>query len=132
MEVPGVDHDVAGVRVVDEDRDVVMVGFGLREGVVQHDVDLVGHGLVGVELGNDDPILVRVEQVGQPDHDDVVVVDQCHPYRRPLEASRRRTVIIPRGVHNRPSRWLCGPWFATSAIAELREVSWPLCCGSSP
>ena len=84
MEVPGVDHDVAGVRVVDEDGDVVMVGFGLGEGVVQHDVDRVGHGLVGVELGDDDPILVRIEQMGQPDHDDVVVVDQRHPYRRRL------------------------------------------------
>ena len=84
MEVPGVDHDVAGVRVADEDGDVVMVGFGLGEGVVQHDVDLVGHGPVGVQLGDDDPIPVRVEQMGQPDHDDVVVVDQRHPYRRRL------------------------------------------------
>ena len=39
-------------------------------------------GLVGVELGDDDPVPVRVEQMGQPDHDDVVVVDQRDPYRR--------------------------------------------------
>ena len=48
MEVPGVDDDVAGVRIAHEDRDVLMVGFGLREGVVQHDVHCVVHGLVGV------------------------------------------------------------------------------------
>ena len=40
------------------------------------DVDVVGERLVGVELGDDDAVSVRVEQVGQPDHDDVVVVDQ--------------------------------------------------------
>ena len=51
---------------------------------------VVVDGLVGVQLGDDDPVLVRVEQVGQPDHDDVVVVDQRHPYRRRLRASRRR------------------------------------------
>ena len=84
MEVPGVDRHVAGVRVVDEDGDVVMVGLGLSEGVVQHDVDLVVHGPVGVQLGDDDPIPVRVEQMGQPDHDDVVVVDQRDPYGRRL------------------------------------------------
>ena len=84
MEVPGVDHDMAGVRVVDEDGDVVMVGFGLGEGVVEHDVDVIGHGPVGVHLGDDDPIAVRVEQVGQPDHDDVVVVDKRHPNRHRL------------------------------------------------
>ena len=45
---------------------------------------VVVHGLVGVQLGDDDPIPVRVEQMGEPDHDDVVVVDQRHPYRRRL------------------------------------------------
>ena len=34
VEVPGVDRDVAGVRVADEDADLVVVGFWLCEGVV--------------------------------------------------------------------------------------------------
>ena len=42
------------------------------------------HGLVGGELGDDDPIPVRVEQMRQPNHDNVVVVDQRHPHRRRL------------------------------------------------
>ena len=72
------------MRVVDEDGDVLLVGFGLGEGVVQHDVDRIVHRLVGVQLGDDDPIPVRVEQMRKPDHDDVVVVDQRDPYRRRL------------------------------------------------
>ena len=77
-----------------------MVGFGLGEGVVQHDVNLIGHGPVGVELGDHDPIAVRIEQVGQPDHDDVVVVDHRYPDRRvALHASDR---IHPSGCTQSP------------------------------
>ena len=76
MEVPGVDDDSPRVRVRDEDLDLVVVGLGLREGVVQHDVDVIDHGSVGVDLGHDDAIAVVVEHVGQPDQHDVVVVDQ--------------------------------------------------------
>ena len=39
MEVPGVDDDLACPRVVDQDGDLVLVGLGLGERVVQDDVD---------------------------------------------------------------------------------------------
>ncbi len=84
MEVPGVDRDVACLRVANEDGEIVLVGFGLGEGVVQHDVGRVVHGSVGVELDDDDPILVGIEQVGQSDHDNVVIVDQRQPHWCPL------------------------------------------------
>jgi hypothetical protein len=103
MEVPRVDHDVAGVRVADKDGDVVMVGFGLGEGVVQDHVDLVVDALVRVQLRDDDPIPVAIEQMGEPDHDDVVVVDQRHPHWR-VRRLHGSTVFTPRGVHNHPAR----------------------------
>ena len=46
MEVPGVDHDPPGQGVVDQRLDLVVVGLGLRERVVQRDVDVVDEGLV--------------------------------------------------------------------------------------
>ena len=39
VEVPGVDHHVPGARVVDQHADLIVVGFRLSEGVVEHDVD---------------------------------------------------------------------------------------------
>ena len=42
MEVPRVDDDAAGVGVVDQHVDLVVVCFGLGERVVEHDVDVVG------------------------------------------------------------------------------------------
>src|SRR5215203_985846 len=63
-EVPGVDDDASGVRVADEHRDLVVVGLGLGERVVEHDVDDVVDRAVGVELGDDDLVAVLVEDVG--------------------------------------------------------------------
>jgi hypothetical protein len=85
MEVPRIDHDAAGVGAVDEDGDVMMIGFGMGERAVQHDVDRVVHRFVGVQLDDDDPI--------------PVVVDQCHRTGA-VRGFTRRTVITPRGVHN--------------------------------
>ena len=82
MEVPGVDHDSARPRVVDQDADLVVVGLGLREGVVEHDVDGVVERLVGVDLGDDDPVAVVVEHLGDAEQHDVVVVDQGDRDRR--------------------------------------------------
>ena len=42
----------------------------------QQGVDQVGHGLVGVELSDHDALLVLLENVGDANHHDVVVVDQ--------------------------------------------------------
>jgi hypothetical protein len=39
LEVPGLHHDVTGVRVADQDADLVVVGLWLSERVVEHDVD---------------------------------------------------------------------------------------------
>ena len=68
--------DMEGAGVVDEHFDVVGVGLGLGERVVQGDVDVVGDRRVGIQLGDDDAVRVGVEEVGQPDDDDVVVVDE--------------------------------------------------------
>ena len=90
MEVPRVDDDVTGARVVDEDGDVVVISLGLGEGVVQNDIDIIGDGLVGVELGDDDAFSVGIEQVGQPDHHDVVVVDERDAQRPGSSRSQHR------------------------------------------
>ena len=76
MEVPGVDNNTAGAWIVDQHRDVVVVGFWLSERVVQDDVDIVHNGLVGGQLGDDDAVAIAVEEMGEPDDHDVVVVDE--------------------------------------------------------
>ena len=76
MEVPGVHGDTAGVRVVDEHLDLVMVRLRLGERVVEHDIDVVLEGHVGVDLDDDDPIGVPIEHVRQTDEHDLVVVDE--------------------------------------------------------
>ena len=82
MKVPGVHHDSAGAGIVDQDADLVVVGLGLGEGVVQDDIDGVLHGLVGVQLGDDHPVPVGVQHLGHAEHDDVVVIDQRDRERR--------------------------------------------------
>ena len=82
MEVPGVDHDSAGAGIVDQDRDLVVVGLRLGERVVQHDVDRVVQRAVGVDLGDDDPVAVAVEHVRDAEQHHVVVVDQRDGDRR--------------------------------------------------
>jgi hypothetical protein len=76
LEVPGVDDDAMLTGMLYEHPDLAEVGFRLGEAVVEDDVDVVGYWLVGVDLGDDDPIAVLVEEVGETDEDDVVVVDQ--------------------------------------------------------
>jgi hypothetical protein len=106
VEVPRVHGDVAGMGVLDQHLDVVVIGFWLRERVVQHDVDVVTHGLVRVEFGDDDAVGVWIEEVGQADHDDVVVVDKGDADGW-SSMGHGSTVFIRRGAHNRPERRLC-------------------------
>ena len=73
-EVPGVDRYPAGARISDQHADLVMVGFRLCEAVVQDDVNQVGNGDVGVQLGDHHPISVLLENVRDAHHHDVVVV----------------------------------------------------------
>ena len=87
----------AGVRAADEHLDVVVVGFGLGERVVQDDVDVVDNRLVGGQLGDDDAVPVAVEEMGETDHHNVVVVDERDVDRR--QAINRNT---PKGVLTRP------------------------------
>jgi hypothetical protein len=83
VEVPGVDRNSPGARIVDQHADLLMVGFWLREGVIQDDVDQVGDGLVGVQLGDYDAVSVRLQNVRQAHHHDVVVIDQRGGDRSP-------------------------------------------------
>ena len=76
MEVPRVHDDVVGTGALDEDGDVAVIRLGLGERVVQGDVDVIAEGLVGVQLGDHDAVAVLVEEVGEADHHDVVVIDQ--------------------------------------------------------
>ena len=89
MKVPRVDGYTAGVRAADEYLDVVVVGFGLGERVVQDDVDVVDNRLVGGQLGDDDAVAVAVEEMGETDHHNVVVVDERDADRR--QAINRKT-----------------------------------------
>ena len=43
-----------------------LVSFRLGEGVLQDDVDVIVHGPVGVELGDDDPITVPSNRWASP------------------------------------------------------------------
>ena len=118
VEVPCVHGDVAGVRVGHEDGNVVVVSLRLGEGVVQDHIDVIAHGLVGVELGDDDAVTVGIEEVGQPDHDDVVVVDQGDPQRsgRSVHTTDRKSSV---GVYTTARR---GGYLGTdrkSAITDL-------------
>jgi hypothetical protein len=69
------------VRVGDEGADLVPVGLGLGEVVVQGHVDGVLDGPVRRDLGDDDAVPVRVEHARDTGDDHVVVVDQRHPDR---------------------------------------------------
>ena len=95
VEVPGVDDDPARSGLRDQDADLVVVGLRLREGVVQHDVDDVLDRLVGVDLGDDDPVPVAVEHAGRYPQHDVVVVDQRDGDRRRRGQATSRTVNPP-------------------------------------
>jgi hypothetical protein len=57
-------------------RDLFMVGFPLRKGVVHNDVDHVGLSPVGVELGDHYAVSILLESVCDAHHHDVVVVDR--------------------------------------------------------
>ena len=87
MEVP-CRPDPAGVGVVDQDFDLVVVGLWLGERVVQHDVNVIDDWAVRVDLGNDDAVVVSIEEVGQPDEHDVVVIN-----KRDADRTGHRDVI---------------------------------------
>ena len=90
VEVPRVDGHAAGVRTLDQRFDVLLVRLALGEVVVERDVDGFTYALGQVDLDDDDPILVAVEQVGDPEQDDFVVVDQADPDRRPAAPGGHR------------------------------------------
>ena len=73
----------------------------------RRDIDVIADGLVGVELGDHDPVSVWIEQVGQSDHHDVVVVDERHA-QRPGWSLHLIDRIHPCGGADRPKRWLRG------------------------
>ena len=85
-------------RIAYQHPDLVVVGFGLGEGVVEDDVDGVAQGLVGVQLGDDDSVAVLVEQVRDAQHD-VVVVDEGDGDRA---WPHSRTINLLRGVPQPP------------------------------
>ena len=76
MEVPGVDDHPARAGIAQQLGDLDVVGFGLRERVVQHHVDTVADRGVRVDLSDDHPIAVVVEEMGEALQYDVVVVDE--------------------------------------------------------
>jgi hypothetical protein len=76
MEVPGVDRDATGVGVLDQHLDLGLVGLGLRERVIQDNVDLVLDSTSGVQLRDDDAVAVGIQHVRHADHHHVVVIDQ--------------------------------------------------------
>jgi len=82
VEVPGVDHHAAGARVGHEDGDLGLVGLGLGERVVQHDVHDVLDSLVRVDLHDAHAVAISLEHAGHPEEHDVVVVDQRHRNHR--------------------------------------------------
>ena len=140
MEVPGVDHDPAGAGVVDEDADLVVVGLGLGERVVQHDVDVVLDRLVGVDLGDHDPVAVLIEHVRQTDQHDVVVVDQRDRDRtvrrrggheQARGRQRDNPVVNTRrsGMYSRP-RWGGSAW--SPRAHDMRMSAWPKEASSMP
>ena len=76
-----------------------MIGFGLSERVVERDVDDVLDGLVGIELGDEHPIAIRVEHVRHPGQHDVVVVDEGDEDRPMCLGGRHAVTVTPLGVY---------------------------------
>jgi hypothetical protein len=73
-----------------------MVGFRLRERVVQDDVDDVTHRLVRVDLGDHNAVAVLVEHLRHAEYQDVVVVNQRNPSaRRMLTGFAFRRRMLP-------------------------------------
>jgi len=82
--------------------DLETVGLGLGERVVQDDIDPIRDRLIGIDLGDHQPVGVPIQKPGQSDHDDVVVIDQGDPDRSPRVVGRFRhvaTIIVSRGVN---------------------------------
>ena len=96
MEVPGVDDDVTGVRVVDEDAISSWSASGWAKESYSTMSTSSSTGSFGVDLGDDDPVAVAVEHVGEPDQDDVVVVDQRDGDRG--ESAGHARTVNPLGV----------------------------------
>ena len=76
MEIPRVDDDAAGVGIVDQHVDLVVVCFGLGKRVVEHDVNVISERPIGVDLGDHDEIAVGVEHVRQSDEHHFIVIDE--------------------------------------------------------
>ena len=70
--------------------EVVAVGLTLGERVVQGDVHVDGHRLVGGDLHDLDPVAVLVEHVGEPDQHDLVVIHEGQAHRTTLAHRRPR------------------------------------------
>ena len=78
VKVPGVDHNSPGARIGDKNGNFFVIRFWLGERVIQSYVDGVDESLVRVELGDNHPVAVLIEHVGQAHHHHVVVVDDRH------------------------------------------------------
>jgi hypothetical protein len=76
VEVPRVDGDAPRVRVLQEGRQVVVVGLALGERVEQRDVDVPVDRAIGVDLDHLHPIGVRLEHPSDAEQDDLEVVDE--------------------------------------------------------
>jgi hypothetical protein len=78
--------------------DLVVVGFGLGERVIQDDVNGVIDSHRRVELRDNDPVAVAVEHVGHAHQHHVVVVHERHD-DRPAGGLRHAPKITPLGVY---------------------------------
>jgi len=62
-------------RIRDQLADFEAVRLRLREGVIQDNVSPIRDGLIGVDLHNQQPVGITIQNPGQSDDDNVVVID---------------------------------------------------------
>ena len=97
--VPGVNDHLAGPRVGDQHVDLVAVGLGLRECVVQRDVDVLIDRLVRVDFDDEHAVAIPLEHLGQAEQHNFVVGALHQQPRRGL------------GIRPSGSRHLCRRWY---------------------